>query len=177
MSTSGLFSVRCRRPHAPPDACHAHSRRFSPSATARSMKEPDFLLHEPAFDQVGVVPYRRHDDSLEVLLITSRTQGRWIVPKGNIEEDLGPRRSARMEALEEAGVEGPMASDPLGVYWHGDPPEYRVRLYLMQVETEYATWPECDERTRRWMQLRIAQHTVDEKGIRLLLNEVARRLW
>ena len=140
------------------------------------MNEPDCLPHEPTFDQVGVVPYRWHSSSLEVLLITSRTHGRWIVPKGNIEDDLGPRRSARMEALEEAGVDGSLAADPLGIYRHGESPTYCVRLYLMHVNTEYATWPEDDERTRRWLPLRAAQRTVDEEGIRSLLNEVDRRL-
>lgn len=141
------------------------------------MSEPDSSPNEPMVAQVGVVPYRRRGSTIEVLLITSRTHGRWIVPKGNIEDDLGPRRSARMEALEEAGVDGNIADEPLGIYRHGDPPAYRVRLYLMQVDTEHATWPECDERTRRWMQLRAAQNTVDEEGIRSLLNEAARRLW
>jgi len=132
---------------------------------------------DPAFDQVGVVPYRHHGGSIEILLITSRTSGRWIVPKGNVEDDLGPRRSARMEALEEGGVDGNLADEPLGIYRHGNPPEHCVQLYLMHVDTQYATWPEGHERTRRWLKLRAAQHTVDEEGIRSLLNEAARRLW
>jgi 8-oxo-dGTP pyrophosphatase MutT (NUDIX family) len=140
------------------------------------MIEPSDPSSTPLIDQVGVIPYRRHGGSIEVLLITSRTHGRWIVPKGNIEADLGPRQSAREEALEEAGVEGPMASEPLGTYLHGNPPTYRVRLYLMRVDTQHATWPECDERTRQWLKLHAAQHTVDEDGIRSLLNEVVQRL-
>jgi 8-oxo-dGTP pyrophosphatase MutT (NUDIX family) len=141
------------------------------------MPTPDCSPSNPTFDQVGVVPYRHHGGSIEVLLITSRTHGRWIVPKGNIEANLGPRRSARMEALEEAGVDGNLADEPLGIYRHGNPPEHCVRLYLMHVKTEYATWPEDHERTRRWLKLRTAQHTVDEDGIRSLLNEAAQRLW
>jgi len=140
------------------------------------MGTPDDSPHNPTFDQVGVVPYRHHGGSIEVLLITSRTHGRWIVPKGHIEDDLGPRRSAQMEALEEAGVDGNLADEPLGIYRHGDPPGHRIRLYLMHVDTQYARWPEDHERTRRWLTLRAAQHTVDEEGIRSLLNEAARRL-
>jgi hypothetical protein len=46
----------------------------------------------------------------------------------------------------------------------------------MRVDTQHATWPECDERTRQWLKLHAAQHTVDEDGIRSLLNEVVQRL-
>ena len=96
-------------------------------------------------DQVGVLPYRRGDHAIEVLLVTTRKRGRWIFPKGNIEEELGPRRSAVLEALEEAGVEGRVHSPALGTYRHGRPPEKTVELYLMEVREQHETWMEQDE--------------------------------
>lgn len=128
------------------------------------------------FDQVGVIPYRRIDGDVEVLLITSRTRGRWIVPKGNVEDNLGPQGSAHLEALEEGGVEGWLEPPVLGVYEHGSSPGKDVRVYLMAVDKEHDSWPEEDERQRQWLPLSKARSTVDEPGLRQLLDDVAERL-
>ena len=56
--------------------------------------------------QSGLIPYRRTESGLDVLLIVSRNSGNWIVPKGHLEPGLSPRESARNEAIEEAGVDG-----------------------------------------------------------------------
>lgn len=127
------------------------------------------------YDKIGVIPYRRTNGSVEVLLITSRTRGRWIVPKGNVEDHLGPRGSAHLEALEEAGVEGWLEPPVLGVYGHGEPPT-DVQVYLMAVEHEHNSWPEDHQRQRQWLPLEEARETVDEDGLRRLLDEAAERL-
>lgn len=128
------------------------------------------------YDQVGVIPYRRNNGTIEILLITSRTRGRWIVPKGNIEQNLGPKGSAHLEAREEAGVEGWLESPVLGIYQHGSPPKKAVQVYLMAVDRVHESWPEEDERTRQWLPLDQARDTVDEDGLRRLLDDVAARL-
>jgi ADP-ribose pyrophosphatase YjhB (NUDIX family) len=127
-------------------------------------------------DQVGAIPYRRNGRQIEVLLITTRSRGRWIVPKGNIEHDLGPRESAVMEAYEEGGVEGVLQGKPLGTYHHGDPPEYWVGIYLMEVEATHDAWPEMDERQRQWHPVSDAKQTVDEEGLRPLLDAARERI-
>ncbi len=127
------------------------------------------------FDQVGVIPYRKVGDEVEVLLITSRSRGRWIVPKGNVEDGLGVKGSAHLEALEEAGVEGWLERPPLGTYEHGDPPETTVQVYLMSVDNLHDDWEESDERARKWMPLGDARETVDESGLRELLDLAAAR--
>jgi len=54
--------------------------------------------------QSAALPYRYvTKDKIEVLLITSRTQQRWILPKGKIAFGMLPHRSAAREAMEEAG--------------------------------------------------------------------------
>jgi 8-oxo-dGTP pyrophosphatase MutT (NUDIX family) len=58
------------------------------------------------FKQSGVIPFRVVDDTIEVVLITSRSSGKWGIPKGIIERDLSPQDSAAKEAHEEAGVVG-----------------------------------------------------------------------
>jgi 8-oxo-dGTP pyrophosphatase MutT (NUDIX family) len=56
--------------------------------------------------QSGIIPYRRELDVLQVLLITSRKTGRWVIPKGNIGKGHNARQAAEREAYEEAGVRG-----------------------------------------------------------------------
>ena len=71
--------------------------------------------HRPTRIQFGALPYRfdRHAD-LEVLLITSRETGRWIIPKGGPIKGFKPGQTAALEAYEEAGVRGRVSARPLG---------------------------------------------------------------
>jgi predicted NUDIX family NTP pyrophosphohydrolase len=70
----------------------------------------------PKLHQAGVIPYRILDDKIQVLLMTSREMGRWIIPKGNINGEA-PSKAAGREAYEEAGVKGTITSPiPLGIY-------------------------------------------------------------
>src|SRR5271170_7842981 len=57
--------------------------------------------------QYAALPYRRKGRSpTEVLLVTSRETGRWIIPKGWPAKGKAPHKSAAREAREEAGVVG-----------------------------------------------------------------------
>ena len=56
--------------------------------------------------QVGCLCYKWVDKKLKVLIITSRTTKRWIIPKGWMQPKLGASGSAAVEAWEEAGVLG-----------------------------------------------------------------------
>ena len=60
--------------------------------------------------QIAVLPYRfggpDKDGPTEILLVTSRGTGRWVVPKGNPLTGLDRHASAAVEAEEEAGVIG-----------------------------------------------------------------------
>jgi 8-oxo-dGTP pyrophosphatase MutT (NUDIX family) len=121
-------------------------------------------------DQSGVVAYRVHGGVLEVLLVTTRTKGRWIIPKGNIEAELGSRGSARREAYEEAGVRGHLHLVPIGHYEYSESSDkHRVEVFLMKVERELSVWPEAHERERQWMPIKQALEVVDEKGLKPIL--------
>ena len=125
---------------------------------------------DEAIKQTGVVPYRKREGKLEVLLITSRTRRRWIIPKGNLEPDLTMREAAAEEAYEEAGVRGAVSTERLGTYEHGIPPgTKRVALFLMEVEEELARWPEDHERQRRWLSLEEASRRFFEDELRQLV--------
>ena len=132
-------------------------------------------LHTPLKpDQSATIPYRTRDGKIEVLLITTRKQGKWIVPKGWIESHLESHASAEKEALEEAGVRGNVSSVSLGCYRHGgskDDPI--VEVFLMRVESEKSSWPEQDERERQWVSLDEAYEHVEEEGLKSILDDAA----
>ncbi len=125
-------------------------------------------------DQSATIPFRIHDGKVEVLLITTRKKGKWIIPKGNIERDLSAPGSAEKEALEEAGVRGEVGRVSLGCYRHGNSnKDPIVEVFLMRVDREQPTWPEDDERERRWVSLEEAYEHVDEEGLKSILDDAA----
>ena len=63
------------------------------------------------YNQSGVVPFKRSKDGLQVLLITSRSGKRWVIPKGIVESEFSPQESAQKEAYEEAGITGKIINE------------------------------------------------------------------
>ena len=107
--------------------------------------------------QYGVVPVRRAPDGgVEVLLITSRDTGRWVVPRGNPISGKSPAESAAQEAFEEAGIIGPVEPREIGNYSYekrrrlGMTELAVVHLFRMEVAEERDEWPEKGQRERRW---------------------------
>ncbi len=129
-------------------------------------------LDPASCNQAGVIPCRKRKGQLEILLVTSRTSRRWIIPKGNLEPGLDARETARLEALEEAGIRGSISEAPIGAYLHGVPPKHRVLAFVMEVEYELSVWAEMEVRTRRWMPLPEAKKAVAEAGLRALLGKI-----
>jgi len=112
----------------------------------------------------------------EILLITSRGTGRWIVPKGWPITGLSVAESAQQEAWEEAGVTGRMNEQCLGLYSYtkysedgGELPCVAM-VYSMQVKTIAAEFPEAEERSRRWVGRKKAANLVDEPELAALLR-------
>ena len=62
------------------------------------------MLLRPKRVQVAALCFRETDTGKDVLLITSRGTGRWIVPKGWPIDGMGGSEAALREAWEEAGV-------------------------------------------------------------------------
>ena len=122
--------------------------------------------------QSAVIPFRRRNGQLEVLLITSSSNKRWVIPKGVNEPELSPRRSAAQEALEEAGIEGAVSRKSIGTYvyekWGG---LCCVQVFTMAVEVIHDKWLESSRR-RRWLHLDEAVRRVDEPGLKRLLRSL-----
>jgi 8-oxo-dGTP pyrophosphatase MutT (NUDIX family) len=126
--------------------------------------------------QSGVIPYRRVCGGIEVMLITSRSGQRLIVPKGCIEPDLTAIESAQKEALEEAGIVGRPDLMPIGSI---DGVRNRQRcvidLWPMRVTRVHATWLEMSFRQRLWMPALAAAQLVDRADLAALILRLADR--
>jgi 8-oxo-dGTP pyrophosphatase MutT (NUDIX family) len=125
--------------------------------------------------QSAVIPYRRTDEGLKVLLITSSRRKRWIVPKGLVEPHLSEAESALQEAFEEAGIQGDISADPIGSYTYSKwGATCVVAVFLLEVRTVLSAWPEAAVRQRRWMSVAVAANAVEEPALRVLILDVPR---
>jgi 8-oxo-dGTP pyrophosphatase MutT (NUDIX family) len=114
-------------------------------------------------------------DTHEVLLITSRDTGRWIIPKGWPMKGRSGAESALREAFEEAGVEGRLSSTPIGVYSYDKilPDGVRpciVTVYPVEVTQLSKDFPEKGQRARKWFTPRKAAEKVNEPELRALIE-------
>jgi predicted phosphate transport protein (TIGR00153 family) len=127
-------------------------------------------------EQIGLLPYRTAAaGQVEVLLITSRDTGRWVVPKGNPMPGFAPHEAAAEEGWEEAGIRGIVCPTPLGRfrYWKRRrlrAPRHRtVALYSFLVTEQAAEWPERHQRVTQWFDLANAALAVAEPELRSLI--------
>ena len=113
------------------------------------------------FNQSGVIPYRKKEGSIEVLLITSIKKKKWIVPKGYVEFNLTPFESAKKEAYEEAGVIGSNETVELGSYSvNKSIGKQYIKIFSMEVIKVLDDYPEKNLRKRKWYSLKEGAETV-----------------
>ncbi|KAL1314475.1 hypothetical protein HN51_041283 [Arachis hypogaea] len=123
----------------------------------------------------GCIPYRWIKDStdqtgeteemIEVLMVSSPKRDDLVFPKGGWEDDETVTEAACREALEEAGVKGILREVPLGIW------EFRSKsnldlccteggckgyMFAMEVTEELHTWPEQNNRSRQWLNIKQA---------------------
>lgn len=127
--------------------------------------------------QFAALCYRIRAGRTEVLLITSRRTGRWIVPKGWPEDDMTPADSAMKEAWEEAGVIGRAQNQCLGLYSYAkeiDPELFYpcvVMVYPVKVKSLAKQYPEQGQRKRRWYSPKKAALRVAEPELARILRD------
>ncbi|MEB8385820.1 NUDIX hydrolase [Rhodobacteraceae bacterium KMM 6894] len=137
------------------------------------------ILKRPRNMQVAALCWREHEGRIEVLLITSRDTGRWILPKGWLIDGLDGPRSALQEAWEEAGVkEADLITDPIGSYDYekrqdsGYDIPVEAKVYKARAITLSDDFPEADERTRKWVTPAEAATMVREPGLQRILRNM-----
>ena len=135
------------------------------------------LLQRPKLMQVAALCYRGKGNKKEVLMITSRDTGRWILPKGWPMRGTDSPGAALQEAWEEAGVRNSTAkSKPIGSYTYdkigdsGLAVPVETFVYPVAVKDLADDFPEADERTRKWMRPEDAANLVQEPELQSLLR-------
>jgi 8-oxo-dGTP pyrophosphatase MutT (NUDIX family) len=134
--------------------------------------------------QFAALPYRRAADdvTVEVMLITSRDTGRWVIPKGWPAEREAAWDCATREAREEAGLVGEIHKRPVGSYHYkklldsGLPVWCTVEVFALAVTGRLESWPEQGERVGRWFSLDDAANAVDEPELGALIRELPKHL-
>ncbi|MEM8553799.1 MAG: NUDIX hydrolase [Pseudomonadota bacterium] len=120
--------------------------------------------------QYAALCYRMVKGRCQVLLVTTRGKGRWIVPRGWPMDGFTPAETALQEAYEEAGVIGRAHPNCLGVYTYmksGVP--CVVAVYAVAVKRLAREYRETGERRRQWCAIPQAIQLVDEPELRSIL--------
>ena len=131
--------------------------------------------------QFGALCYRIRKDKVQILLVTGRRSGRWIIPKGWPINGETPAASAMKEAWEEAGVLGKQAGDCLGVFAHyRADPEIKhpnlVAVFPVVVKSVTKEFPEAGERRRKWFSVKKAAAQVHNSELAQLIEAFGRHL-
>lgn len=126
--------------------------------------------------QFGALVYRVKDGKLQILLITSRRTGRWIIPKGWPMLGKRPAEAAAQEAWEEAGVKGTVSDQCLGLYSYyktrtrfGTLP-CLVNVYPVKARKLSKIYPEVGQRRRKWFSPKKAAKLVREPELARLIK-------
>lgn len=145
------------------------------------------MLFSAGFEtQCGALCHRRDPvtGALEVLVVTSRESGRWIIPKGWPVEGKSLHRSAEIEAWEEAGVRGKARKKPLGYFSYlktkddGSLAPCTVTVYPVEARSLDASFREKGQRRIEWVSCAEASRRVREpelKGLFLLAERKLRK--
>jgi 8-oxo-dGTP pyrophosphatase MutT (NUDIX family) len=133
--------------------------------------------------QSGALPWRlKGRKKAEVLLVTGRRSGRWMIPKGWPMPGKSLAESAAQEAFEEAGIEGKLGTEPLGTFRHVKQHllfgrmEVDILVHPLAVKRELSDWPEKGERNRKWFAFDVAATRVDSTELSTLILEFGRTL-
>ena len=126
--------------------------------------------------QFGALCWRRHRDEVQVLLVTSKRTGRWILPKGWPMHGATPAEAAATEAWEEGGVEGKVKPVCLGIYSYSkERSEISlpcvVAVFPIRVSHLAKDWPERKQRKRKWFPLKKAAGLMQDPELAAILKK------
>lgn len=127
--------------------------------------------------QVAALCLRPGTVGTEVLLITSRGTGRWIIPKGWPIEGKTDVEAALEEAWEEAGVTHARPDEtPWGAFHYLKHQEteapllIKATVFRFHVSSLSDTYPEAKERQRAWFSQADAADQIQEPELQALIR-------
>ncbi|WP_320197934.1 NUDIX hydrolase [Agrobacterium sp. rho-13.3] len=137
---------------------------------------PEKLFSSAFKVQYGALCYREPEGcDIEVLLITSRGTGRWIIPKGWPMNKKKPHEAARIEAFEEAGVIGRVHKKPVGRFTYlkwletGQVAPCIVEVFQIEVTKTTDRYKEMGQRNLAWVSRDEAARRVREVELKSLI--------
>lgn len=133
--------------------------------------------------QTGALPWRLAGNKrIEVLLVTGRRSGRWMIPKGWPMPGKSLAEAAEQEAFEEAGVRGTIDPKPIGTFRHVKTQlvtgeiEVDIVVHPLWVDRELPKWPELGQRKRKWFSAKEAAKRVHSPELAdMIVQSVKRR--
>lgn len=140
------------------------------------------MLRRPPRQQYAAISYRENSETQqpEVLLLTSRDTGRWVIPKGWPMEGKQAHAVAQQEAFEEAGVRGHANHDAFGYFTYDKKlkndvvVECLVQVHLLKVDKIETHFPEMHSRIFAWVSPSEAAIRVNEPELKSLFNRFAK---
>ena len=133
-------------------------------------------MEHPIYHQIAALPYRRQKKRLEILMITSRETKRWVIPKGWPMDGHTDYEAAKIEAYEEAGIDGRIDHTPIGFFDYekrlksGETKFIRVQVYGLHVTELKRNWPEKHQRKRKWFSPDDAAQLVAEPQLKEIIS-------
>jgi len=127
--------------------------------------------------QYAALCYRPAADgkAVEVLVITSRDSGRWVIPKGWPMKKKKPFEAAEIEAWQEAGIRGKAKKKPIGRYTYlkwlddGDVAPCTVEVFAVEVTEIEQDFKERGQRVLDWVSPAEAAHRVREVELKSII--------
>jgi 8-oxo-dGTP pyrophosphatase MutT (NUDIX family) len=126
--------------------------------------------------QFAALPWRASaEKGVEILLVTSRDTKRWIIPKGWPMKGRKPHIVAAIEAQQEAGLNGKVEKERLGVFSYrkrlegGGAVDCLVEVFPLRVARQRKKWPEKGQRITYWFPFAAAAEQVDEPELREIM--------
>jgi 8-oxo-dGTP pyrophosphatase MutT (NUDIX family) len=141
------------------------------------------IMRRPRRFQFAALCYRLVEGQTapEILLLTSRGTGRWVIPKGWPMGGKPGHEVARQEALEEAGVLGDVESAPAGVYKYekdmsdGYAVPCQVQVHPLRVTSTIEDFKEKGQRRLDWVSPEVAERRVREPQLKRIIHHFAAR--
>ncbi|WP_290545677.1 NUDIX hydrolase [Aestuariivirga sp.] len=128
--------------------------------------------------QYAALPWRYSGGAREVLLISSRDTGRWVIPKGWPVKGLSPAETAAREAYEEAGLGGQVSKKPIGEFEYGKRlgkgkvQPTRVEVFALEQMIQHPDWPEQGQRKLQWFSVPDAAEAVEEPELKAIIRKL-----
>lgn len=124
--------------------------------------------------QIGSVPFLYKNGVLHIVLVTSSSGNRWLIPKGKTESSMTHHEVALMEAAEEAGVVGIIEPDKEVLCIMED--NRKLHLYPLRVASLLRSWPEKLTRRRVVIPIYHALLKITDTGLVRAIRDLSRML-